>query len=72
MAKKKSAVPVAQVGRRPEEFARACGISRATLYRLPPELRPKSVKLAQARIIIEDPAAFLERLGLIRQAGQTA
>jgi hypothetical protein len=68
MAKKKSAVPVVQAGHRPEEFARACGFSRATLYRLPAELRPKSVKLAQARIIIEDPAAFLARLGSIQQA----
>lgn len=50
------------VGHRPKAFAKAIGISKSTLYALPAHLQPRSMKFGRARIITEDPAAYLARV----------
>lgn len=54
--------PVAKSGYRMAEFAEAIGISRSGLYALPPELKPKSIKLRTSHIIIETPSSYLARI----------
>jgi predicted DNA-binding transcriptional regulator AlpA len=49
-------------GRSVEVFARETGSSRATIYRLPPEMQPHSVKLGRRRIITEAPREWLRRI----------
>ena len=44
------------------EFCQLVGFGRSKLYLLPPEQQPKSVKVGERRIIIEQPADYLERL----------
>ena len=44
------------------------GYSRATLYNLPPELQPHSVKIRKRRIIIEAPSDYLARIRSLQQA----
>jgi hypothetical protein len=56
-----------QIAYRPAQFARACSFSRSTYYSLPPDRQPLSVKVGRARIIIESPAAFLQRLAQMQQ-----
>jgi hypothetical protein len=50
------------VGWRVAEFARAIRISRAGFYLLPPEHRPRAVKIGKRHIIIESPADWLRRM----------
>ena len=57
----KKIVPFA-VGFRPGPWASAIGISRTTFYALPSELRPRSITLGAARIIVESPAEYLARI----------
>lgn len=67
-------------GRRPERFARECGISKPTLDRLqrilPAELRPRSLKLGKGRssprIYVEDPRHWLERMAAAQHATHAA
>lgn len=54
--------PATKAGYRISEFAAACGMGRRTIYDLPPELRPKSIKIGHARIIVESPREYLQRL----------
>ena len=56
-----------KVGFRMGEFARACGFSRSTLYALPEDQQPQSIKIGRARVIIETPAAFLQRLAQMQR-----
>jgi predicted DNA-binding transcriptional regulator AlpA len=56
-----------QIAFRPKQFASACGFSRTTLYALPEEQRPRSVKVGHARVIVETPAAWLQRLAQMQQ-----
>lgn len=57
-----TAIEEARVARKPGDYARAIGMSRAWLYSLPPELQPKSLKVGRNRLIIEQPGDFLQRL----------
>jgi hypothetical protein len=58
--------PAIQAGYSPAEWCRRTSISRAAMYALPADLRPRSVKLGRRRIIIEDPAAYLARLARVQ------
>jgi hypothetical protein len=49
-----------RVALRPGQFAAALSISRALLYTLP--VQPRSVKLGGARVILESPEAYLQRV----------
>jgi len=49
-------------------YCAACDFSRASFYNLPPELRPRSIKLGKRRIIIEPPAEYLARLAAAQGA----
>ena len=49
-------------------WCRATGISRALLYRLPPEQQPFSVKVRKRRIIYESPIAWLRRMAVRQKA----
>lgn len=53
---------VQPVGLRPAQFWQAVGISRPAGYALPPEMQPRSIKLGGARVIIEPPKEYLERI----------
>ena len=44
------------------EWSRAVSISRAAFYTLVAEHRPRSVKIGKRHVIIEAPAAWLERM----------
>jgi hypothetical protein len=46
-----------------ERYAEATGVSRAMLYALPPAKQPQFVKIGRRRIIVEPPAAWLQRVG---------
>lgn len=46
-------------------WCRAAGYSRATYYNLPDALRPQSVKVGKRRIIIEQPADYLQRIAQV-------
>ena len=61
---KPPALPVA--GFHVDPWCRAAGISRPTYYSLPEAAKPRSVKVGDRRLILETPAAWLER---IEQAG---
>lgn len=59
------------------EWSRLAGIGRASFYLLDPKLRPNSVKVGRRTIVIERPAAWLERVyaagGVsLRKAGKSA
>ena len=56
-----------KAGFRINEFAAACGFSRSALYALPQNQQPRSVKVGRARIIIETPAEFLQRLAQMQR-----
>ena len=58
----KYSFPATKAGFRVSEFARACGLGRRTIYDLPPEKWPKSIKIGHARIIVESPREYLQRL----------
>jgi hypothetical protein len=58
----KSTVSSTQAGRSMETFAHEVDLHRATLYALPEELQPESVKIGRRRIIIESPEAWLKRM----------
>jgi hypothetical protein len=53
-----------------EVFARRLGISLATLYRLPPQLKPRSVKLVGRRFVLETPAEYLARVEQMQLASE--
>jgi hypothetical protein len=59
---RKKAQALARAGSSVNQFCDAVGYCRATLYNLPSELRPFSVKIGRRRIIIEQPADYLARL----------
>lgn len=44
-----------------KSFAKAVGLSRATIYKLIKEKRLKTVKICQRRLVIESPQEFLSR-----------
>jgi hypothetical protein len=62
-------INIPQAGFRPGPFAVAIGISRTTLYELPADLQPHSVRIGSARIIIEKPDEYLRRLATIQAEG---
>jgi len=49
-------------------YCEACDFSRATFYNLPPDLRPRSIKLGKRHIIIEPPSEYLARLATTQLA----
>lgn len=51
-----------------DEYCAAISYCRATYYNLPPELRPRSIKIGKRRIIVEPPAEYLARLSAAQQA----
>lgn len=56
-------------GRRISRFCAETGIGRTKLLTLPHELRPDSVLVGRSRIILEDPAAWLVRVGTAKRGG---
>jgi hypothetical protein len=65
--KKIESIQPGQAGFRVKQFARACGISRTTIYALPEDQKPKVVRIGRAVVIVETPAAFLQRLAQMQQ-----
>jgi len=51
-----------KVGFKVHEYASLVGLSRSALYALPAELQPQSVKFGSAKVIIEEPGAYLRRI----------
>ena len=49
-------------------FCEVCNFSRATFYKLPESIRPRSLKLGKRHIIIEPPAEYLARLAEAQEA----
>ena len=49
-------------GFRLNDWLRLVGYGRSTYYSLPPELKPASVKIGAAVVIIEAPVDYLARL----------
>jgi len=64
--KKVESIQPGQAGFRIKQFARACGFSVRTFYELPEEQQPKSVKMGRARIIVESPREYLERMATVQ------
>ena len=60
--------PNEKAGRSVAEFAEAVGLGRASIYILPPEQAPESIKIGKRRIIIEQPRAWLERIAAQQKA----
>lgn len=56
-----------QTPRTVAEFAREARISKSRLYELPPNLRPRSVRVGKRVVVTEQPIAWLERYA--REAG---
>lgn len=56
-------------GRRITSFCAETGVGRTKLLTLPHALRPESVLVGRSRIILEDPAAWLRRIGAPRADG---
>ncbi len=56
-------------GRRISRFCAETGIGRTKLLTLPHELRPDSVLVGRSRIILEEPAAWLVRVGTVKRGG---
>jgi hypothetical protein len=56
-------VPTTRAGWTIDDFAAATGISRSMIYALPAERQPKSLKFGRRRVIVEQPADYLARLG---------
>ena len=50
------------------DFADAAGVSRALIYTLPKEIWPRSVKIGKRRLITEQPADWLRRVGQATEA----
>lgn len=51
-------------GRSIRAFARAVGLGRTTLYQLPAEQRPRSLRFGRRRVVVvEQPAEWLQRVG---------
>lgn len=50
------------VGMKLSDFVRRLPISESTYHELPPEHRPKSVRLGGSVIVLESPHEFLQRL----------
>jgi len=69
MAQKHS-ITETPTGRSVAAFAHAVGYGRTSIYELPPELQPQSIKLGRRRIIVEQPADWLQRVG--RPNGEAA
>lgn len=55
--------PGVPAGMKIKQFSAAVGLSRATLYALPPASQPMAVKVGRSRIITESPQSFLKRVG---------
>lgn len=64
---KKSAAPD-RAGWDAASWCPVANISRALLYKLPPEQQPFSVKVAKRRIIRESPADWLARIAAAQEA----
>ena len=47
-----------------DPWCRSAGVSRVTVYTLPPDQRPESIKIGRRRLIIESPDAWLRRVGV--------
>jgi len=58
----KSDATVERAGWPIPQWCEAVAFSRATFYNLPPERRPRSIKLGKRHIIIEPPAQYMARL----------
>jgi len=58
-----------QAGYHVAAWCRSVGIGRATFYVLAPHLRPRSVLLGGRRLIIEAPAAYLQRVAAMQAGG---
>jgi hypothetical protein len=60
---RKRALAITKAGWSVDEFTQACGVGRNAYWDLPPEQRPKSVRLSERRlIIIERPEDWLARM----------
>lgn len=55
-------VSTMKAGWRPKEWCALTGIGLTSLYGLPSEAAPESVKIGAARVITESPAAWLARM----------
>jgi hypothetical protein len=53
----------AQRNWRPKPWCFDAGIGLATLYALPPEKQPRSIKVGNVRLIIESPREWARRIG---------
>ena len=49
-------------------YCEACNFSRALFYKLPPDRRPRTLKIGKRHIVIEPPAQFLARLAAEQEA----
>ena len=69
MAKKRvRQSPARDSQRRIEGWTKAVGIGRTKFYALPPELRPRMVKLGTATVIVETPEEYLRRIAEMQEA----
>lgn len=50
-----------------DDWCERTGISVGLFYKLPPELRPESVKLRSRRVIAEPPADYLKRVAAMQR-----
>ena len=55
-----------------DEYGPLVGVHRSTLYALPKELRPESIKIRGKRVIVEHPKDYLRRLAAAQKATETA
>lgn len=62
MAQEQQGHTQAPAGWSPAAWCKLVGFCRATLYLIPDEFRPQSVKIRHRRIIIEPPDAYLRRM----------
>ena len=53
-----------RAGFRVRDWCALTSISRASYYALPAEKQPRSITFGRRRIIVESPAAWLERVAL--------
>lgn len=58
----------ARAGWKVREWCADVSIGKATMYALPPEMQPFSVKVGRSRIITESPSAWLARIGRAQRA----
>lgn len=56
-----------KVGWSPREFSALTSIGRSTVYELPADLRPESIRIGKRIIIVEAPADYLARIRAMNQ-----